>query len=180
MTHINPTDTYTFAGSVNPTSARIIRDLDTAWEASGRLTDDGESAENQHFGMLFARLFVRYPEVCRRVFSYLTDDEFEALECSVAECDIASARGRVEDDYDAVRHDIVNRMHGEVLIAYDVTVSDREGGWQTQGRMASSPRQAALDASGDGKGHDVIRVTMRLDREYRDGCGVFLDAGTDD
>jgi hypothetical protein len=177
ITHTD-TDTYTFAGSVNPTSARIIRDLDTAWEASGRLTDDGESAENQHFGMLFARLFVRYAEVCRRTFDYLTDDEFEALECSVAECHLASARGRIEDDYDAVRHDIVNRLRGEVAIAYDVIVSDGEGGWERYELMATSYAAAERAAERAACLGHATRVTMRLDREY---VGINLvDAGSDD
>jgi hypothetical protein len=162
----------------NPTSTRIIRDLDTAWEASGRLTDDVESAESMHFGMLFARLFVRYSEVCRRTFDYLTADEFEALECCVAECDIASARGRIKDDYDAVRHDIVNRLLGETALAYDVTIAVGDGGWEMYGVTATSyaaAERAAERAAGIGY---ATRVTMRLDREY---VGVRLvDTGRDD
>jgi hypothetical protein len=175
---MNPTDNYTFAGSINPTSARIIRDLDTAWEASGRLADDGESAEAMHFGKLFARLFVRYPEVCKRTFDYLTEDEFRALEDSAAECDIASARGRIKDDYDAVRHDIVNRLRGEVGIGYDVIVSDGEGHWERYELMATSyvaAERAAERAAGMGY---ATRVTMRPDRLF---LGVRLvDAGSDD
>lgn len=160
------------------TTTRVLKGLATVWEASGRVTDEGENAQEMHFGTLFARVFVRYSDLCRSVFAYLTDDEYRDLECAVAACDIASARGRIEDDYDAVRHDIVNRLRGEVGIGYRVTVSDGEGGWEIYTLMATSYQDAERTAErAAGVGH-ATRVVMTADRVYQ---GVQqIDAGTDD
>lgn len=159
-------------------SIRVLKGLATVWEASGCVTDDGENAQEMRFGTLFARVFVRYSDLCRSVFDYLTDDEYRDLECAVSECDIASARGKLEDEFDAVRHDIVNRLRGEVGIGYRVTVSDGEGGWEIYTLMATSYQDAERTAErAAGVGH-ATRAVMTADRVYQSVRQI--DAGTDD